>query len=335
MEVLKRIIDDKGIKLKNKIKVMSPGRRFDVSDNIKCELINVTHSTLQTVIIVLFTKYGNVVYANDFKLDKNPTLGPETNYALLKGLKNVKVLVMDCLYAERRTKAESESVARDMLRDVLLNNETKGKAIFVTTFSSHLARLTSIVECGKKLNRKVVFLGRSLGRYIDAAEATKLVKFKKIAELVTYPRQIMRKLREIEKNGRGKYLIVCTGHQGEPRSVLSKIINGMYHFEFLPGDFIVFSSKVIPTEACIRNRKIMEDKLKEFKVKIFRDIHQSGHLFGEDMIEFINLIKPENIVPCQGEKEKLNNLCKLGEEIGFIKEKTVHLLKNGDILKIM
>ena len=78
----------------------------------------------------------------------------------------------------------------------------------------------------------------------------------------------------------------------------------------------------------------MEDKLKGLKVKIFRDIHQSGHLFGEDMIEFINLLKPEHIVPCQGEKEKLNNLCKLGEEIGFIKEKTVHLLKNGDRLKI-
>ena len=39
---------------------------------------------------------------------------------------------------------------------------TTGKAVIVTTFSSHIARLKSIIECGKKMNRKVVFLGSSL-----------------------------------------------------------------------------------------------------------------------------------------------------------------------------
>ena len=74
IEVLKRIIKDKGLKSRNKFISIKPGKRFQISKNIKCELINVTHSTLQTVIVVLFTKYGNVIYANDFKLDKSPVL---------------------------------------------------------------------------------------------------------------------------------------------------------------------------------------------------------------------------------------------------------------------
>ena len=64
----------------------------------------------------------------------------------------------------------SESVAKQMLKDTMLGINSEGKAMFVTTFSSHLARLKSIIEMGKKLDRKIVFLGRSMAKYVAAGE---------------------------------------------------------------------------------------------------------------------------------------------------------------------
>ena len=90
------------------------------------------------------------------------------------------MLILDSLYSKFRQKTPSENVARQMLKEALLNEEHKGRAIIVTTFSSHIARLHSISEFGKRLNRKVVFLGRSLGKYISSAQNLDLINFGKI-----------------------------------------------------------------------------------------------------------------------------------------------------------
>jgi len=334
IEVLKRITSDNDIRLKNKLVPTQLSKRFKISENISCELINVTHSTLQTAIVVLFTKYGCIVYANDFKLDENPVLGQKTNVTSLKKLKDVKLLILDSLYSKFREKTPSENIARLMLKEALLKEEHKGKAIIVTTFSSHLARLNSIVEFGKKLNRRIVFLGRSLGKYVGAAKDLNLINFTKNIDIVIWPKQIQKKLKEIEKNGRGKYLIVCTGNQGEPRSVLSKIINKKFQFNFLPNDLVVFSCNVIPTEVNINNRDQMESKLKSHKVKILKGVHQSGHACGEDMKNLIKLQKPENIIPTHGDHDKVIHLSNIAIEMGYEYGKTVHLLNNGDKLDL-
>ncbi len=332
IEVLKKILRDKEVKVQNKLMSIQLGKKFDITKNIQCELVNVTHSTLETAIVVLFTKYGNIAYANDFKLDETPTLGKKTNYESLGNLKNTKVLIMDSLYSESKSKTPSENVAKEMLKDILLNKNHKGNAIIVTTFSSHLARLKSIAEFGKKMNRKVVFFGRSLNKYVESGENLSLVKYD--VESVFWPRKIAKKIREIEKEGRGKYLIVCTGNQGEPKSVLSKLVNKTFNFEFLPNDVVIFSCHVIPTEVSINNRRLIEEKLEKYKVKIYRDIHQSGHGSGEDMKTLINLLKPSHIIPTHGDHDKLIHLSNIATEIGYVYGKTVHLLNDGERLKI-
>jgi len=92
----------------------------------------------------------------------------------------------------------------------------------VTTFSSHIARLKSISEFGNDMGRKVVFLGRSLNKYVGAASRVDLCPFKNDIELVSYRHHLEKKLKIINKN-REDYMIVCTGHQGEPGSILDRI----------------------------------------------------------------------------------------------------------------
>jgi ribonuclease J len=227
----------------------------------------------------------------------------------------------------------SESVAREMLKDVLLGTDNKDNLIIVTTFSSHIARLKSIIEFGQKLNRKIIFLGRSLAKYVKAAENIGIVDFSKDVEIVKYGRQIERMLKKVDKD-REKYLLIVTGHQGEPKSVLYKIAKGEFEFDLYPEDSVVFSCRTIPTPTNIENRDALENELKQTGVRIFKDIHQSGHAAREDLRDFINLVKPKNIIPAHGTKEMRDALAELCTEMGYKTGKNIFLIKDGQKIEL-
>ena len=76
----------------------------------------------------------------------------------------------------------------------------------------------------------------------------------------------------------------------------------------------------------------LEKKLREYGVRIFRDIHASGHASREDLRDLINLINPEHIIPAHGEEEMKQALVDLAIEKGYKKGKTVHLVHDGGTL---
>lgn len=330
--VIRRICTDERMKVPE-IKTINPNDSYKVTPRLTIELIHITHSVPQSTIIALHTPYGAVVYANDFKLDNRPVIGKAPNIEALKALGSTGVLVClcECLYAQIPGKTPSESVAKEMLKDVLLNVDNKGAAVIVTTFSSHIARLTSIAEMGQKLGRKVVFLGRSLNKYVESARETGIAAFGDI-EIVAYPKHIAKKLKEIQAKGRDKYLIACTGHQGEPQAVLSKMTDGKLPFRFLPQDNIIFSCTTIPAPINIRNRKILEEKLRGYHVRIYKDIHVSGHACKEDLREFLMILKPKILCPTHGGRAMMTAFGELAKELPFKNE--VKPITNGERLRL-
>lgn len=332
--VLRAILKDEKIKIRNEIRILNPNASLKISDKITIEFINVTHSTPQTVMVAIHTKHGVILYATDFKFDNNPTIGKKPNYEALEaiGKKGVLVALVDSLYAPEDGKSPSELVAKELLRDVLLGVDSRGKAVIVSTFSSHIARLKSIIEFGNKLHRKIVFLGRSLAKYIDAAAEVNIAHLEKEGEICRFARQVARKLKEIEKKGPEKYLIIATGNQGEPKSVLSKMTTGVLPFNFENEDHVVFSCKIIPTPINRAYREILEGNLKSKGVRIFKDVHVSGHCYKEDMRDLIKYTKPEHIIPIHSEKRCMDAFTALGLEMGYKEGKTVHQLLNGQSL---
>jgi len=335
IKVLDKIAKDKGKRISNRIIRLKDGGRVKVSKNISIEFLNVTHSTLGCVIVVVHTPYGAVVYSLDFKLDDTPVLSKKTNYKRLKSLGNVNTLVLDSLYSNEAVKTPSEKVARELLREVLLERDNKGKGIIVTTFSSHLARLKSIIDYGHLLRRKIVFLGRSLNRYVRAAEEVGLIKFSDRVEIVAYGNAIKRKLKQIEKEGSEKYLIVCTGNQGEPGSVLVKMSTGVHPFKFKYDDHVIFCCRTIPTEENIKNREKLENRFKRIGCRIFTEIHVSGHGGREDERDLIEMVKPKNIIPAHGGRSVVKGAEELAKEMGYKPGKNVHILRNGQKLKLV
>jgi ribonuclease J len=335
-EVIKSIVKDEKINLKNEIKVLNVNSKHRLSVNTTIEFINVTHSTPQVVMVCLHTNEGKLIYANDFKFDNHPIIGKKPNYTRLKqlGEEGIKCLIVDSTRANQPVKTPSETVAKEMLRDVLLGVDSSKKAVIVTTFSSHLARLKSIIEFGQKMSRKIVFLGRSLAKYVEAGEAIDLINFSDKVEIVKYGKQIKKRLKKIEKDGSQKYLLVVTGHQGEPKSTLCKMVKKDLNFKFMPEDHVVFSCTIIPSETNIINRKNLEDDLKYKGVRLFRDIHVSGHAAKEDLRDLINMLNPKKIIPAHGNIDMKMSLANLAIEKGYKIDKNIHILKDGQTIKI-
>lgn len=337
IEVLKTLLKDEKINLRNKLKVVQPNSFCYVQGKnrkYRVDFINITHSTIQCSVLALHTPEGIVVYANDFKLDNNPTMGQKPNYEKLKEIskEGVKVLIVDSLYSGAERKTASEKVARTLLEEVLLTTNNDNVGLFITTFSSHIARLKSIVEFGKKLNRKIVFLGRSLNKYVGAASRVDMCPFRKDVEIATYRNQLERKLNQISKK-RDQYMVVCTGHQGEPGSILDRLSRNKLPFKFNRSDHIVFSSSVIPAPTNIKNRDGLDSRLRKRGTRLFNNIHVSGHAGREDLRDFLDLLNPEHIIPSHGAHDKIGPMVDLAEEMGY-KPKNIHLMNDKERLVV-
>jgi ribonuclease J len=325
--LLKELFADKQLSPRQALHVVKSGQRVSLGKGIELELFPITHSTPDSTIVALHTSEGVVVYANDFKLDNHPTLGHPLNLKALESLKpNVLVLINECLNATHATKTPSESVAREMLREVLLETKTQKKAIFLTTFSSHIARLKSMVEVSRALNRTPVFLGRSLAKYLYAAKDAGIYDLTKDAVMVKHGSQAKRFLKNL-KNPEN-YVIITTGHQGEPKALLSRIMDeGL--FEWQPEDIVVFSCNVIPTPTIQANRKHLEEKLRKKHLRVFTDVHVSGHASREDLREFLDLLEPRFIIPSHGDPVMTDAYVELAQEQGYTNDRIL-ALREGD-----
>ncbi|MFW6233251.1 MAG: MBL fold metallo-hydrolase RNA specificity domain-containing protein [Nanoarchaeota archaeon] len=333
MKVLDKISKDEKIKIKNKKREIKMGQKVKINNNLTLEFLNITHSTLQCAFIAMHTQEGVFFYALDFKLDNHPVIGNPPDYKRFReiGKKGVKALVIDALYSGTDRRTASERIARNLLEDAL-SYTNKKNALFITTFSSHIARLKSIVDFGKRTGREIIFIGRSLNKYVKCAIEVNQCPFKDRIKLVAYKNQVNSILRKVEKN-REKYLVVCTGHQGETGSILDRIVKGGTPFKFKADDNIIFSSKVIPAPINVSQRERLDKKLKKTGVRIQSEVHVSGHGGREDLRDMIEILKPDNIIPAHGSLQQETPLIELATELGYDFGKSVHLSSDGKVLK--
>jgi len=338
IQVLDSLLRDNDIVLRNKIHTIKPNTTFFVKGKnrkYKIDFINITHSTAQCLMIAIHTPRGAILFSGDFKLDDTPVLGLKPNYKRLREIAKDGILafIVNSLYSGSERKTPSEKIARALLQEVLLTIQNKNAGMIVTTFSSHIARLKSIVEFGKKLNREVVFLGRSMDKYSTAAKNAGIAPFLNNINISRYRRQVEKTLHKVERR-RKDYMIVCTGHQGEPGSILERLSRHQLPFKLNKDDNIIFSSSVIPVDINKEQFLKMESRLKKSKPRIFRDAHVSGHGGREDLRDIIQILNPKHIIPYHAGPEKTLPMVDLAKELDYKLGKQCHLMQDGGILKL-
>lgn len=335
IDLAKHVIrEERTFKIKNELRAVMPGEVIE-ANGIELELIGATHSILQTVLVAAHGPSGSALLASDFKLDDEPLLGDITDYSRLKRLTNDGLLaaLIGAVRVDEPGPTGSEGRAREMLREVMAETTSNDGAVLVTTFSSHIVRIKSIVDLSFELGRTPVVLGRSLSNYCMAASQLGLVEFP--PELHIHgrrPNAVHNLLREIE-GSRSDYVLVVTGHQGEPTSLLTRIADGQLPFKITGGDEVIFSASVIPNPINESNREILETKLRAQGAHVYRGVHVSGHAGRCDTAEFIKLVKPEHLVPCHSTPDKLKIVTDIGRELGYSDDQ-LHILENGKILRL-
>ena len=328
----KTIKGERKFKVTNPLHVLNSGEKLQISPDITLEFVRTTHSIPQTVTPALHTSEGIIVYSNDFKFDNHQTLSPPPDYQRFRelGRKGVLALIVDTTRAaeDDQLKTHSEKVARLVLKDIMEEPLKEDTGMLITTFSSHIERIQAICNIADESNRKILLLGRSMERYCTMAETMGILKLPDTASVYGSPKAVNRALARADEN-RSEYVMVTTGHQGEPDALLPRIANGKTMYNVKPGDNVVISASVIPNPMNIANRNLMERRLKGNGARIFTNAHVSGHAGKEDHRDFIRMLNPKHLIPSHGNLNMLAAYTELAEEEGYKLGNDIHILRNG------
>ena len=77
-----------------------------------------------------------------------------------------------------------------------------------------------------------------------------------------------------------------------------------------------------------------DKRLKKDRVRIFDNVHVSGHGGREDARDLIKILNPEHVIPSHGDTQKLIPMIELCKEMGYKFGKNCHLMQNSQKLKI-
>lgn len=332
MKIVEEQIKEENKNIKNKRIVLDSGKTLKLTSNLAIEFVKVTHSIPDTMLTLVHTPEGRFAYGLDFRIDREPVLGDTVDFDRLEelGKEGVKILVGDSTRVHDGGISSTESAVKDQLQFKYNQLYKDQSAIIVTTFSSHIERLKSILEVNDG-RRKVAFIGRSLKEYTRPADELGYINLRDV-EIASYRDEVNQLFEKIAEN-KEEWLIVCTGNQGEDKSVLKKLSMDEYPFQLQSGDHVIFSTSTIPTLINRAERYKLERNLKKKNVKLHLDIHASGHGHREDLRLLIQTLKPEIMIPGHGDIHKLAEHALLAQEEGYKLNENLFICENGNILE--
>jgi len=105
-------------------------------------------------------------------------------------------------------------------------------------------------------------------------------------------------------------------------------------YQLEKGDKVIFSANVIPNPLNFGQRYMIEARLGLSGVRIFEDLHVSGHAYREDHYEMIHLLNPQHIIPAHGNMKMTAAYTQFAGELGYTASSTVHTMGNGQRLTL-
>ena len=289
------------------------------------EPIAVNHSIPDAVGLVIRTPAGVLFHTGDFKFDPTPVEGRTTDNERLRQLgdEGVLALLSDCVRVEQPGWTASELGVREALEQLI--GLAPGR-VLVTTFASNIGRLREVVRSAHKLGRKTSIVGRSMEENLRVARDL---------GFMNVPEGSLVDLRDLNDLPPEKVVLLSTGSQGEPTSVLSRIARGDHPLvKIQPNDTVIFSASPVPGNEESVARSI--DNLFRRGARVIYQmidprVHVSGHASREELKHLLDLVRPKYLVPLHGEHRMLWLFRELAAECGIPRE-NVFLTEIGDVV---
>lgn len=309
---------------RRRLELLAPNQLLELGP-FTIQPFRVTHSIPDSVGFAIHTPAGTLVITGDFKFDQTPVLGPPPDFATLAaiGERGVLALLSDCTRVEKAGYTPSERVIQRSFDDII--RDRPGRVI-ITTFASNVLRVQQALDVAHRHGRKVALVGRSMENNCAIANELGFLQF---------PEDTVYRLDDVRRFSLNEVMLVTTGSQGEPSSVLSRIASGDHRqIRVLPGDTVILSATPIPGNEETVARTI--DNLMRLGADVIyeplADVHVSGHGSREELKLMLNLIRPRYCMPVHGEYRHLVLYRRLAAEVGIPPE-NVMLAEIGDVIQ--
>lgn len=322
--VVRNKLEEFGLAQSARLHEILAGGRIKLGE-FQLEFIRVRHSVVDGVGLAIETPLGVIIHTGDFKISHSNRDGMATdvNRFAMYGQKGTLALLSDSTNVEK----EGYTISAEAIGAALARvTEGRKGRIIIALFASNITRIQQIVNIAQSRGKKIVFNGRSI-------EVS--VKLAKELGYIQIPVGVEIDIDDIGYYPDDEVILVTTGSQGEPMSVLARMAAGTHkHIKIRKEDTIILSSKFIPGNeraiAGIINRlyRLGADVIYE-KIS---EIHVSGHAFREELKLMINLTKPKHFIPIHGEYRHLTLHARLAQEIGIPPERIL-LAENGQVIE--
>ncbi len=289
------------------------------------EFFHVCHSIPDCVGMGITTPAGLIVHTGDYKFDHTPVDGWPTDFGKLGELggRGVMALLADSTNADEPGWTPSEAVIDPAFDRVF--REAKGR-ILIASFASLISRVQQVANAAMRHGRSMAIVGRSMRDNVKMAIELGYLEV---------PGDLIVDLDRALKMKPSKVVLMCTGTQGEPSSIMGRLSTGTNRqFDLLDGDTVVLSSHPIPGNEEMVNRTI--NRLFSRGAHVIYDpianVHVSGHASQEEMKLMLELVKPQHLVPVHGELRHLQQHAALARELGM-EPQNIAVVENGWVIE--
>ncbi len=291
------------------------------------EFFHVCHSIPDGVGLGITTPAGLVVHSGDYKFDHTPIDNWPTDYAKLAEFasRGVLALLADSTNSYRSGWTPSERVIDPAFDDVF--RSAPGR-IIIASFASLISRMQQVGNAAHKHHRKLAFAGTSM---VENAKIARKLNY------LEFPEDLVVSIEQALKMKNADVVLMCTGTQGEPTSIMGRLSMGTNRqFDILPDDTVVLSSHPIPgnEESVYRTINRLFRRGADVIYEAIAPVHVSGHASQEEMKLLMHLVKPQFFIPIHGELHQLHQHANIARKLG-IPNDHVSIVENGQVIEFI
>ncbi len=284
--------------------------------------INVNHSAPDSVMYVINTKDGAIVYTGDFIVD--PKMMDKYAMDLGKiayiGKQGVLALLCESVFSERIGHTSPSHRLTSFFKDSIKHHENR---MIFAVLPTHIYTIQEIFDAAANTHRKIIIMGKNLQNIISFSKKEGYLKF---------PDNTLGDLSNIDDKDA---ILLIQDSKENPYASVSKIINGYDKFiKLKKTDTVVFAEPKY-------------DSSEKTLVKVENDLATNGcdiitipkdktilhHASSEDLMIMIDLLKPKYYMPVKGEYRYMVNNANIASELNMSRD-NILLKQNGDVVEI-
>ena len=284
--------------------------------------IRVSHSIPDSVMYVLYTEDGAIVFTGNYVFDPSmmDAFSSDIGKIAYVGKQGVLCLLGESIYAPKAGFTSPNHRACDILREVIHKNDGR---ILINIMQAQIFRIQELLEEVKKTDRNIVIMGKKLENII-----LKAIDY----HYITFDKDRIKSIHYVKVPG---VIVIVSNEREVPYSNMKRIIRGYDKFVTLTEeDTVVFASPIYDSIE-VTSTQVFDSiaKIGCNLVVLSKKQYRSPHASKEDIMMMVKMLNPKYYFPIIGEYRGQVENANLAYRLG-IPEENVFLRLNGDIVTL-